>query len=84
MVCMEGNTLKMHRANPKANSCRMKEAVMLALWDMYHRISDEKGDINDFDLRSMRSCIRTFRISYRIHRLNSIKQYRKELQDTAG
>lgn len=45
---LEGNALKVHRANPKSNSRRLREAVALTLFDIKIRYSGENIDIEKF------------------------------------
>lgn len=45
---MESNALKVHRANPKANSRRLKEAIALVLFDIKMRYSGENIDTEKF------------------------------------
>ncbi len=45
---MEGNALKIHRANPKSNSRRLREAIALVLFDIKNRCTGENYDVENF------------------------------------
>ena len=43
MLPMEGNALKIHRANPKSNSRRLREAIALVLFDVKSRYTQSRS-----------------------------------------
>lgn len=45
---METNAMKVHRANPKSNSRRLREAIALVLFDLKGRINGETVDVEAF------------------------------------
>ncbi len=48
MLPMEGNALKIHRANPKSNSRRLREAIALVLFDVKSRYTQSEYDVESF------------------------------------
>lgn len=48
LLPLESNALKIHRANPKSNSRRLREAIGLALFDAKMRYSGESIDTEKF------------------------------------
>lgn len=45
---MEGNVLKVHRAHPKSNSRRLREAIGLVLFDIKEHVTGESADTERF------------------------------------
>ncbi|MCM1193669.1 MAG: hypothetical protein NC123_10200 [Butyrivibrio sp.] len=48
LFTMEGNVLKVHRANPKSNSRRLREAIGIVLFDIKGRMTGENADTGRF------------------------------------
>ncbi len=48
LFTMEGNVLKVHRAYPKSNSRRLREAIGLVLFDIKGRVTGESIDTGRF------------------------------------
>lgn len=46
---MESNLLKMHRMHPDANSRRLEEAIVLALYEVENRLSAEYKDVSSYE-----------------------------------
>ncbi len=46
---MESNLLKIHRMNPAANSRRLEEAILLALYEVENRINEEYRDVSSYE-----------------------------------
>lgn len=49
LFAMESNVLKIHRRHPAANSRRMEEAVVLALYGIESRLTGEVTDIGRYE-----------------------------------
>ncbi len=46
---MESNLLKTHRMNPKANSRRLEEAILLVLYEVENRINEKNEDVSSYE-----------------------------------
>lgn len=51
LFSMESNLLKVHRKEPKANSRRLEEAILLALYEVENRNQTEYKDVSSYESR---------------------------------